>query len=162
MDSEILIRARGALERVTPMNPDCGLYCGAACCRPDDEGKGGVILFPGEEALIDPAIAVSDVTYGSWRVKVADCAGSCRREGRPLGCMIFPLTPEFDPSGELVVRFDVRARPVCPLLRNGLMGLRRDFRAAVHEALALIASDPEGKTFLEAWQALEKEYMFSL
>ena len=158
MDISRLTQARGLLASVTPMNADCGRYCGAACCKPDDDGRGSVALFPGEEALIDPAIRV--VTQDGQ--KLACCDGTCRREGRPLGCMIFPLTPAVDDYGVVTARFDVRARPVCPLLRNGLMGLRRDFREAVTRALSLIAEDEEGLAFLRDWQSREAAYHFEL
>ena len=46
--------AREMLEKVTPLKGDCGRVCGAACCRPDETGRGGMLLFPGEEALYAP------------------------------------------------------------------------------------------------------------
>ncbi|MBR0464560.1 MAG: hypothetical protein IJJ23_09335 [Clostridia bacterium] len=162
MDRQILEAARQALTDVTPMNHDCGRHCGAACCQPDEEGHGGMFLFPGEEALIDPALRVSDAMMGSIKVKMAECEGACRRDMRPLGCMIFPLTAETNADGSVYVRFDVRARPLCPLMKNGLMGIRRDFRDAVSSALSLIASDPEGRAFLTAWEDEEDKYVFKL
>ena len=41
--------ARNLLESLTPLKDDCGRLCGAACCHPDEDGQGGVALFPGEE-----------------------------------------------------------------------------------------------------------------
>ena len=76
--------------------------------------------------------------------------------------MIFPLTPEVDEAGHVSMRFDARARPLCPLLRNGLMGLRRDFREAAREAMQLVASDPEGLAFLREWERIERQYDFRL
>ena len=35
------------------MLTDCGLLCGAACCQPDEDGQGGVHLFPGERAGLE-------------------------------------------------------------------------------------------------------------
>ena len=40
--------------------------------------------------------------------------------------MIFPLTPVVDESGAVDVRFDHRARPLCPILRDGLRGVLAD------------------------------------
>ena len=144
------------------MNADCGRFCGAACCRPDEEGKGGVFLFPDEEKLIDPALKVNAAVMGGIPVNMAVCDGTCRREGRPLGCMIFPLTAEANGDGSIYVRFDVRARPLCPIMKNGLMGIRRDFRESVSRALSIIASDPEGLAFLKAWEDEEDKYVFAL
>ena len=48
---ETVIAARALLESVTPLKRDCGRACGAACCQSDEDGQGGMLLFPGEEAL---------------------------------------------------------------------------------------------------------------
>ncbi|MBR3504700.1 MAG: hypothetical protein IKO07_10745 [Clostridia bacterium] len=163
MDRDILEQARSLLKDVTPMYRDCGRICGALCCQPDEAGKGGVFLFPGEETLVKGGWAsVSRVENGPGPGLMLTCAGECEREKRPLGCMIFPLTPEVDGEGRVTMRFDARARPLCPLLRNGLMGLRRDFREAARQAMQLIASDPEGLAFLREWEAIERQYDFHL
>ena len=52
MDTQLLLDARRLVENVTPLRTDCGLNCGRACCAPDEDGQGGVYLFPGEEALL--------------------------------------------------------------------------------------------------------------
>ena len=161
MDRRILEQARAMLENITPMNRDCGRICGAACCQPDEDGRGGVFLFPGEEELVGGEWAtVTRLENGSGLMLA--CDGTCERAKRPLGCMIFPLTPEIDGEGRVSMRFDVRARPLCPLLRNGLMGLRVDFRETAEQAMRLIASDPEGLAFLREWEALERQYDFKL
>ena len=161
MDRRILEQARAMLENITPMNRDCGRICGAACCKPDEDGRGGVFLFPGEEELVGGEWAtVARVENGSGLMLA--CDGTCERAKRPLGCMIFPLTPEIDGEGRVSMRFDVRARPLCPLLRNGLMGLRADFRKTAEQAMRLIASDPEGLAFLREWETLERQYDFKL
>ena len=163
MDRILLEQARALLSNITPMNRDCGRICGAACCQPDEDGQGGVFLFPGEEEIIGTEWArIERVENGPGEGKMLVCDGTCARERRPLGCMIFPLTPETDGEGRVFMRFDARARPLCPLLRNGLMGLRTDFREASREAMLLIASDPEGLRFLREWEALEKQYDFRL
>ena len=48
---EAVMEARKLLSQVTPLKRDCGRYCGGACCEPDEDGQGGMLLFPGEEAL---------------------------------------------------------------------------------------------------------------
>ena len=44
---EAVKQARDLLERVTPLRRDCGGVCGAACCQSDEDGQGGMLLFPG-------------------------------------------------------------------------------------------------------------------
>ena len=51
---EAVMRARELLQTLTPLRRDCGGVCGAACCAPDEDGQGGMLLFPGEEALYRP------------------------------------------------------------------------------------------------------------
>ena len=53
MNPSVLNRAYAILGERTPMLNDCGLLCGAACCQPDEDGQGGVHLFPGERALLE-------------------------------------------------------------------------------------------------------------
>lgn len=156
MNQEILINARALLGGLTPMLTDCGQLCGAACCRPDEDGQGGVYLFPGEEALLEPC-AWGRVEPSPF-APMLTCGGPCDRERRPLACRIFPLTPVRGKSGRWTVRMDVRARAMCPLVRSGIGGLDPDFVRAARDALRLIARDPEGDAFLEKWVALEEEY----
>ena len=164
MDKKRLEAARRLLVNQTPMAFDCGRTCQAACCQCDEEGKGGVFLFPGEEALIGTDWAhVTDASdaFGAPALMLT-CEGRCDRAKRPLGCMIFPLTPVVEEDGTVTVRFDYRARPLCPILRDGMRGLRSEFIEATRQALSEIAKDPEGLAFLKAWQALEKQYHFEL
>ena len=157
MDKKRLEKARRLLVDQTPMAFDCGRTCQAACCRSDEEGRGGVFLFPGEEAFTSTDWAsVTDASevFGA-RALMLTCNGRCDRAKRPLGCMIFPLTPVVDENGAVDVRFDYRARPLCPILRG-------EFIDAARRALSEIARDPEGLAFLRAWQALEEQYHFEL
>ena len=48
---DAVLRAREMLMDVTPLRRDCGGVCGAACCACDEDGQGGMLLFPGEDAL---------------------------------------------------------------------------------------------------------------
>ena len=156
MKRETLLSAYAAIGDLTPMRQDCGALCGAACCQPDEDGQGGVHLFPGEAELL------SDCGWG--RIQPAGlapmlvCVAPCDRERRPLGCRIFPLTPVRGKNGRWTVRMDARARAMCPLVRSGIGGLDPDFVRAARNALRIIAADPEGDAFLEAWHALEDAY----
>ena len=156
MDKELILRAYALLGDLTPMIADCGALCGAACCRPDEDGQGGVYLFPGEKALLadQPWARVLPAAFAPMML----CDGTCARDARPLGCRIFPLTPVRGRNGGWTVRMDARARAMCPLAASGIGGLDPRFVRAARDALRLVARDPEGEAFLEKWLALEEEY----
>ena len=156
MNSDILNRAREALGDRTPMLTDCGLLCGAACCQPDEDGQGGVHLFPGERAGLEDCAWGRIVPGGLAPMLV--CEGPCDRGKRPLGCRIFPLTPVRGRNGRWTVRMDARAWAMCPLARSGVGGLDPEFVRAARDALRIVAEDPEGEAFLERWLQLEEEY----
>lgn len=159
---DVVRAAREILGGLTPLNTDCGVLCAAACCAPDEEGKGGMYLFPGEREIISAdnwaAVTECDGILGGRPTQLMVCGENCDRGVRPLACMIFPLTPYLSKDGELKVRIDARARPVCPLAPSGLRGLRPEFVDAVRRAMSLIASVPEGRAFIEDWQGIEEQY----
>ena len=156
MNADILLRAYAMLGDRTPMLTDCGLLCGAACCRADADGQGGVHLFPGEAALIEGRSWARVVP--SPFAPVMLCDGTCERDARPLGCRIFPLTPVRGKNGKWTVRIDVRARPVCPLVSSGISGMDPEFVRGVRDALRVIAETETGDAFLEKWAELEEAY----
>ena len=149
MNEKTVAAARRLLGDLTPLAFDCGALCGAACCRPDEDGVGGMYLFPGEKW----AGKVLDGDFAS----IAVCEGRCDRATRPLACMIFPLTPVFS-DGVWKARMDARARAMCPLAASGVKGVQREFARAAVKAIRMIAQDPEGDAFLRAWQAKEEEF----
>ncbi len=157
MSPEILERACRIIGDLTPMSGNCGTLCGAACCGTDEDGQGGVHLFPGEAERLRNCEWVSSILRDDL-APVMTCEGCCDRDERPLGCRIFPLTPVRGKNGRWTVRLDARARAMCPLTASGIGGLNPDFVKAVRDALREIASDPEGDAFLEKWHALEEEY----
>ena len=140
--TERILAAREALETLTPLRGDCGRTCGAARCRPDEDGNGGMLLFPGEEALSDPcpdwARLVPSADFSGQYLFT--CDGRCDRAARPLACRIFPLTPRVR-EGKVIIEPDVRAWPVCPLMECGLNGLSGAFVKAVREAMESLAQD---------------------
>ncbi len=162
MNIDLLIQAREMLENVTPLMTNCGLLCGGACCEADEDGQGGVLLFPGERELLrdekwmevlPSPMPVDGIDYG-----MMVCQGTCDRKMRPLGCRIFPLTPVKGKSGAWKVRTDRRAWAMCPLMSSGIKGLNPQFVETVLQVVRLIASDPEGERFLLEWQDLEESY----
>ena len=132
---EALLAARALTEAVTPLRADCGRACGHACCQPDETGRGGMLLFPGEEALYrDKAgFAVSRDSSLGIPALLLTCGGSCDRTERPLSCRIFPLLPKWKDGRVRVVR-DRRGFEVCPLLPSGLGAFDPAFVDAVRAA----------------------------
>lgn len=92
----------------TPIKSDCGIICGCACCKGNDNT--GMLLFPGESTGLK--------TIDSGGRKYAICNGNCLRSERPLSCRIFPFFPAVDSCGEISVTIDPRGFNICPLVRN--------------------------------------------
>lgn len=143
--------ARELLSQVTPLKGDCGRQCGAACCYPDEDGHGGMLLFPMEEKLYTSLPAGfslrrdDSVIENGWLLL---CEGECRREDRPLSCRLFPLLPT-----ETGTRLDRRGWAVCPLMTFGKRGLSKDFVEAVAQAGRILYACPEHARFLSALHA---------
>ncbi|MGI6239086.1 MAG: hypothetical protein ACOYI5_05605 [Christensenellales bacterium] len=151
----LLHKARAAIGDWTPLCQDCGALCNRACCMPDEDGDGGMFLFPGEEALIPAGFRI--YREEGLFAPIAMCGGTCDRDARPLACRIFPLTPVYQ-NGVWKVRMDARARSLCPLARSGVRGLQPEFARAVTRAMRIIAADPAGEAFLHGWQAVEEPF----
>ncbi len=143
-----VIRARELMRDVTPLKGDCGRICGHACCGTDENGKGGMLLFPGEEKIYEGNgdFTVREDHSVTCDGRIITCSGSCRREERPLACMFFPLRPTA--KGRAVM--DRRAAWVCPLYPNGKEGLSADFVAAAEAAAQVLSECGEHVRFLTA------------
>lgn len=144
--NEAVCKARTLVENITPLKTDCGYVCDAACCQPMEAEETGMLLFPGEESFYQGS--------DSYILKKTDagvlllCSGRCKRTDRPLSCRIFPLLPIVREDG-IHVLTDERARPVCPLARQGKSSMDPDFVKAVLEAGTILASNAECRSFLE-------------
>ena len=157
MNTELILRAWALIGDAAPMKTDCGAICGATCCLPDDDGKGGVCLLPGEESLIG-APAWARVSHDpDMTAAMIECEGKCDRNLRPFLCRVFPLCPVRGKSG-WTVRMDARARAVCPLASGGLRSLDPDFVRRCAHAVQIIAADPEGEAFLKRWADMEARF----
>jgi len=136
--SSTLIAARDTLATITPLRKDCGSFCGAACCQPDENDQGGMILFPGEEQFYQrcdwATITESELLIHHQPLYLLTCDGQCKRAERPLACRIFPLTP-YIKADRLQIILDVRAWPICPLMPSGVDGLSGEFVLAVQTAM---------------------------
>lgn len=125
---------------LTPLFADCGLLCGGACCKGDENT--GMRLFPQEES----ALTVKDSPSG---VRLAVCAGSCNRNQRPLSCRIFPFFPTIDERGKIFVEEDDRARRLCPLLEHSEeLVFNPKFLKALKRIGKILAKDEQCRAFL--------------
>jgi len=153
---QCVLRARELMENITPLKTDCGKCCGAACCQSDEDGQGGMVLFPGEEALYQALpegmrlTPYDDILSG---MQLLTCDGTCDRHLRPLSCMLFPLTPvvvEKDGKTGLKVMVDPRAFSVCPLSEGGVRGMDAQFAEAVKAAGRELCRNAENRAYLKA------------
>lgn len=154
MNIDVLIEARNLLENITPLKTDCGLLCDHACCRDIEGDEAGMLLFPGEDALLSDEEKVKIRHEGTRNVYI--CGGLCLREHRPLACRIFPLTPVRSESGKWIVKLDRRAWAMCPLMDYGLNGLNKEFINESVRAIRKIAKEPDGEAFLIDWEQEER------
>ena len=151
---EAVLKARAMLDAVTPLKTDCGRACGGACCQPDEDGRGGMLLFPGEDTLyaeMPEGFSIredNDVLAGA---KLLICSGFCDRDRRPLSCRLFPMLPTRKGA-----RMDRRGWAVCPLMESGKRGLNPAFVEAVAEAGKVLYACPEHAVFLEAIHAFNE------
>ena len=148
---EAVEAARELLRDVTPLALDCGRVCGGACCQSDEDGQGGMLLFPGEEALYRPLPEGFSIRKNDGVLPGMDlltCQGVCDRDDRPLSCRLFPLLPT-----RAGVKMDRRGWSVCPLMEWGKRGLRGDFVEAVKKAGEILYACPPHAALLDAIHA---------
>lgn len=146
-----VVAARELLKCVTPLRQDCGRLCGGACCQSDEDGQGGMLLFPGEEALyatLPDGYSLSKDDSVLPGALLLTCDGTCHRAERPLSCRLFPLLPT-----RTGTRLDRRAWAVCPLMEWGKAGLAQEFISAVSRAGEILYACPAHAVFLDALHA---------
>lgn len=139
---------------VTPLYTDCGEICQGKCCKGDE--KTGMLLFPGEEKLIDSNMNVYKNEKGD---SFAVCDGTCDREKRPLACRIYPLFPVIkNENGEeyIETEYDIRAVG-CPLL-TGEYGISRRFSKYVKRVGKYLLLNEETATFYRGLSEEISEY----
>ncbi len=125
---------------LTPLKKDCGMLCGAACCKGDKST--GMRLFPNEETPFN-------VIEGDG-VRLCVCTGICDRDTRPLSCRIFPLFPVILGNGRISAEIDTRALRLCPLAENSeIIKFDKEFISAVRRVGRLLYSDPQCRKLLE-------------
>ena len=105
------------LEKVTPVDFDCGSLCGEACCVYDlknPEEELALYLLPGEELMYEDSDSFDlyyfdrdEIEYPpSWDdvVYLVKCRNppKCDRSIRPIQCRTFPLVPHIDENKKLI------------------------------------------------------------
>lgn len=142
------------LNTVTPLETDCGLLCGAACCRSSEDNM-GIYLLPGEEKLF-----TRKETWLKWEIENAQnfdfpdswygriyfirCTNAplCPRNQRPLQCRFFPLAPYLRSDGKLfMIRYYSELPYACPLIDNKTP-LNPSFIKAVYTVWHRLIQDP--------------------
>ncbi len=140
------------LRKTTPLDFDCGKICNGKCCKGDE--KTGMLLFPGEENLIDPDINIIETENGDM---LAVCNGTCDRNRRPLSCRIYPLFPVLTDEGDIKVYFDYRAD--CPLSESDGYEFNKRFIKCVRRVGKYLLLNKETKAFyLELSDACNEYY----
>ena len=149
------------LDRVSPVDYDCGTLCGSVCCVcPDhssdaDDEEMGIYLYPGEEKIHN-----KKDTWLKWSVERAEdyelpdswCGNiyfvrcltppNCPRTLRPLQCRTFPLSPHITADGILtLVRNDEPLPYICPLIEEHVT-LNPDFVQATYTVWKHLVRDP--------------------
>lgn len=134
-------KAKRIIGDKTPLKKDCGMLCDGACCKGDENT--GMLLFPFEKT----SLTVTE----KEGVRLAVCGGKCKREHRPLSCMIFPFFPYITPEGRIKVVPDIRGYNICPLVREfSYVRFDRAFLRRVKDVGRLLATDEECRDFLYA------------
>lgn len=151
------------LDKVSPIQGDCGKLCNAACCTcggdsQDQEGLDfdlGIYLLPGEEKLFTmkedwlkwSVEYAEDYDFpDSWFGKVyfvrCKTPPVCPRETRPLQCRFFPLAPHFSDQGNLQLILSTSELPyICPLISEKTE-LNQEFIQATYTVWKRLIKDP--------------------
>lgn len=151
------------LDKVSPIDTDCGLLCNAACCTCGGDSENsegldfdlGIYLLPGEEKLFTmkedwlkwSIEYAEDYDFpDSWFGKVyfvrCKTPPHCPRTMRPLQCRFFPLSPHITKEGELrLILSPVDLPYSCPVIKNNLT-LEDKFIRANYTVWKRLIKDP--------------------
>jgi hypothetical protein len=165
LEKETFQKLYDMLLEVTPLEHDCGILCGRACCQ---GGKDlGIYLYPGEEQLFS-----GEEDWLQWQVQKAKfydfppgwkgtvhfvtCTKPCPREKRPLQCRFYPLAPHLLADDSLLLIYDPVQVPYrCPLIAERIE-IRPEFIQRVYEAWKILLEDEKIRELVE-WDSRERE-----
>ena len=146
------------LDKVSPVDYDCGKLCGATCCTCGQESGDdelGIYLYPGEDKIHDKKDSWMEWTVeraeefefpDSWtgNVYFVKCKTPpfCPRSKRPFQCRTFPLTPHLSEDGQLSLIYNDEELPyICPLIDEEIP-LNDDFVKATYTVWSHLLRDP--------------------
>lgn len=144
------------LDRVSPIERDCGLLCGAVCCTCGESGDElGIYLYPGEHKIHNKkddwlewtVEAAEDYDFpDSWTgpVYFVKCKTPpvCPRKKRPFQCRTYPLAPYISEDGILEMVYNDEQLPYsCPLIDREIP-LNDDFVKATYTVWSHLIRDP--------------------
>ncbi len=151
------------LDRVSPVDYDCGLLCSAACCtcgndlscKENADYDMGIYLLPGEEKLFTQkedwlkwsVEYAEDYDFpDSWSGKIyflrCKTPPVCHREMRPLQCRFFPLSPHLTLENRLQLILCPLSLPYsCPLIEKRIP-LSESFVQATYTVWKHLIRDP--------------------
>lgn len=158
MEKEIIKEIYEKLDKVSPVNFDCGKLCNEICCIYDEEDYSNedlaIYLLPGEESIIKEDenfeiehVAAKRLKYPfSWKngVYLLKCKNppKCNREFRPIQCRTFPLIPHITKNNEFHLIFDESEYPYkCPLIHENIE-LNDDFIKETYDAWKILIKNP--------------------
>ncbi|MFA6809372.1 MAG: hypothetical protein WCR27_10325 [Eubacteriales bacterium] len=151
------------LDKVSPLDVDCGKLCGAICCTTEGDETNldysdfelGIYLLPGEDKIFTKKEHWLNWNYemaedyefpDSWSGKVyfirCKTPPYCDRNMRPLQCRIYPLAPHITCDNNLILILSTANIPyICPLIEKK-MELNKDFIKATYTVCKRLIKDP--------------------
>ena len=134
---EIIEKIYEKLDKVSPVEYDCGKLCGEICCTYDEEDYENkdliIYLLPGEELIHkdDESFelrhyTIDEIDYPySWKdgVYTVICKNplECNRKIRPIQCRSFPLIPHISKDMKFHLIYDESEYPYrCPLINENI------------------------------------------
>lgn len=151
------------LDKVSPLENDCGQLCSSACCNCGGDSidedsldfNMGIYLLPGEEKLF-----TRQESWLKWNIEDAEdyefpeswygkiyfirclTPPHCPREMRPLQCRFFPLAPYLTEEDKFYLIYSPVELPyVCPLIKEKIT-LKPEFVKATHTVWRRLIKDP--------------------
>lgn len=146
------------LDKVSPVDFDCGKLCGEICCVYDKNDSNteevAIYLIPCEELMYEEIdsfelyyIDSKDIKYPhSWKNKIylVKCINPprCDRKIRPIQCRTFPLIPHISKNGEFHLILDENEFPYkCSIVNNNIK-LNENFIKETYNVWKLLINNP--------------------
>lgn len=146
------------LDKVTPVDFDCGKLCDEVCCvydRKENPGEELILyLMPGEELMYEDSdyfklytIETNAPDYlDDWEdtMFIVKCTypPQCDRKIRPIQCRTFPLIPHISLEDEFHLVFDESEYPyTCPLVDEKIK-LNDDFVNETYSVWKMLINNP--------------------